>query len=88
MSTQALTLFNDSGSRSGKFHIGQVLPRVAALFGLLALVNWMVSPADPGWLSLNPTPWLVLPVLFGVRYGVACGFGAGLLLGSARAAPA
>ncbi len=79
MSTQALTLFNDSGSRSGKFHIGQVLPRVAALFGLLALVNWMVSPADPGWLSLNPTPWLVLPVLFGVRYGVACGFGAGLL---------
>jgi len=80
MSTQTLTLFHDSGSRAGKFHLGHVLPRFAALCGLMALVNWMVAPADPGWLSVNPTPWLILPALFGLRYGVASGFGAGVLI--------
>ncbi len=80
MSTQTLTLPRDSGSRSGKFHLGHVLLRFAALFGLLALANCLIARDDPGWLSVNPTPWLILPALFGVRYGFVSGFGAGVLI--------
>lgn len=45
----------------------------ALLLALLAAGNWFLSPADPGWERLNPTPWLILPVFLGGRYGVAAG---------------
>ena len=47
------------------------------LAGILALTNYLLSPADPCWLGANPTPLLLLPILIGGRYGVA----AGLLIG-------
>ena len=49
---------------------------------LLAGANYLLDHANPGWLSLNPTPWLIPSVLIGIRYG----FIAGLLTGLATSA--
>jgi hypothetical protein len=40
---------------------------------LLATGNFAFDPSDPGWLSREPTPWLILPVWLGLRYGIAAG---------------
>ncbi|GAB5562306.1 MAG: hypothetical protein SynsKO_39530 [Synoicihabitans sp.] len=45
--------------------------------GCLAVANYAIAPVDPGWLNLNPTPYLLLPVLLGARYG----FGPGVIVG-------
>lgn len=50
---------------------------------LLAGLNYVLAHDDPGWLSLNPTPWLLLPLLIGARYGVTSGILTGLLTGAA-----
>ncbi|MCB1233548.1 MAG: HAMP domain-containing protein, partial [Verrucomicrobiae bacterium] len=55
----------------------------AMLLGLLAGLNWVVSRDDPGWLGLNPTPWILLPLFLGGRYGLAAA-----LIGSVLAAGA
>lgn len=57
------------------------LAEFALVFGILSLVNILVSRHDPGWLALNPTPFLLVPALLGVRYG----FTAGLVSGAAAA---
>ena len=49
------------------------------LAALLAGLNFLLNRADPGWLALNPTPWLLLPLLVGARYGVVSGSVAGAL---------
>lgn len=46
----------------------------AAVGGLLMAVNRIAAPHDPGWLSLNPTPWLLVPVLTGLVHGFRWGF--------------
>ncbi|MES2705566.1 MAG: hypothetical protein V4726_03085 [Verrucomicrobiota bacterium] len=46
----------------------------AAVGGLLIAANLITAPRDPGWLSLNPSPWLLLPVLTGLRHGFRWGF--------------
>ncbi len=46
---------------------------------LLAVLNTVLSAKDFGWLGLNPTPWLLLPILIGARYGLASGTISGLL---------
>lgn len=51
----------------------------AAVGGLLLAANAIAAPQDPGWLSLNPSPWLLLPVLTGLGHGFRWGF----LFGSA-----
>jgi hypothetical protein len=50
----------------------------ALLIFILAAGNQLFSPSDPGWLSLNPTPYLLVPVLIGIRYGFAGGLTVGL----------
>ncbi len=52
-----------------------------AMFGVLAVLNLLVARSDPGWMNVNPTPWLLLPLLLGGRYGIASG-----LAGAAAAA--
>jgi len=47
--------------------------------GALLLLGRLASPADPFWLSVNPTPFLLIPILLGGRYGPATGLGSGLL---------
>lgn len=46
----------------------------------LALVgaNWLFARAHPGWTNLNPSPYLLLPLLLGGRYGFLVGVVAGL----------
>jgi hypothetical protein len=45
--------------------------------GVLTAINWLTGRADPGWMLLNPTPWLLLPLLVGARYGLWAGTMAG-----------
>ena len=50
-----------------------------ALFAILAGINYFISPSDIGWVAVNPTPFLLIPALLGVRYGFSAGLSAGLL---------
>ncbi|MBL9115431.1 MAG: hypothetical protein JNJ83_10535 [Verrucomicrobiaceae bacterium] len=45
---------------------------------VLGLVNMGLSRGDFGWLGLNPTPWLLLPILIGGRYGLTQGLVSGV----------
>lgn len=58
---------------------GRVVRDVLLLGLLLGGLNYVVAPLDAGWVSLNPTPWLLLPLLIGARYGVTSGAVTGLL---------
>jgi hypothetical protein len=49
--------------------------------GVLLAVNSMFSPMDPGFATLNPSPFVLLPILLGSRYG----FGAGIVGGGVAA---
>lgn len=40
--------------------------------------NFIIASDDPGWVQLNPSPYLLLPLLLGARYGFAAGLGTGL----------
>ena len=54
---------------------------LAVLAGLLLVVNGFFAARDIGWTHLHPTPWLLLPILMGCRYGFASGMaGAGVAI--------
>ncbi len=54
---------------------------LAVIAGLLLVVNGMFAPRDIGWTHLHPTPWLLLPILMGCRYGFPSGMaGAGVAI--------
>lgn len=67
-----------SGWRTRRFALLDFL----AVAVLLAVANALLARNDPGWFLLNPTPWLVVPAVLGVRYG----FMAGLVSGTVTAA--
>ena len=74
-------------SSLSRFSLGRPWQDVVAIGGGLALLNLLTVPSDLGWLSLNPSPWIVLPLLTGARYGFRWGFLSGavaslLLLGT------
>jgi hypothetical protein len=46
---------------------------------IVAGLNFWLAPADPGWLELNPSPYFLLPLLIGGRFGFLSGIGAGVL---------
>lgn len=48
--------------------------------GVLAVANLLVAPSDPGWLQLNPSPYLLVPLLLGGRYGFGPGIVAGFVV--------
>lgn len=53
------------------------------LASLLGSANWFLGSDDPGWQRLNPTPWLLLPLFLGGRYGAGAGLiGAALATGA------
>jgi polysaccharide biosynthesis protein PelD len=61
-----------------------VMPRVAlldamVLAAILVSLNCWVAPTDPGWLKVNPSPYILLPILIGGRFGFLPGMGAGIL---------
>lgn len=47
---------------------------------VFAAVNFFLHRRDPGWLELNPTPWLVPVALIGARYGFVGGLFSGLVV--------
>lgn len=74
-------------SSLSRFSLGRPWQDVVAIGGGLALLNLLTVPSDLGWLSLNPSPWIVLPLLTGARHGFRWGFLSGavaslLLLGT------
>ena len=66
----------------------QTLRDFILLCAILAGVNWLLARTDPGWLALNPTPWLLPAALIGARYGftagLLCGLGAAALVAGAH----
>lgn len=54
---------------------------LTVIAGLLLIVNGFFAPRDFGWLHLHPTPWLLLPVLMGCRYGFASGMAGAAVAG-------
>lgn len=55
-----------------------VLIDAAVVAALVAGANLLFDRAHPGWINLNPSPYLLLPILLGGRYGFAAGIFAGL----------
>jgi hypothetical protein len=49
------------------------------LAGILISLNFWIAPKDPGWLNVNPSPYFLLPMLIGGRFGFSPGIGAGVL---------
>jgi hypothetical protein len=49
----------------------------AMVAALLVAANALLDPGDMGWVRLQPSPYLMLPVLIGSRYGFRWGLGAG-----------
>ena len=50
-----------------------------ALSVLLLITNYLFAPDDVGWFAANPTPFLVVPALLGIRHGLKVGLFTGLL---------
>ncbi len=46
---------------------------LAAISGVLLILNLVYAPKDLGWVYLNPSPWIFLPMLMGGRYGFVPG---------------
>ncbi|MGB3120329.1 MAG: hypothetical protein WBE58_16025 [Verrucomicrobiales bacterium] len=61
------------GQHSPRRTLFAVLGDSSALLTVLFLANWILASKDPGWLSLNPSPWLLLPAFLGARYGLGSG---------------
>ncbi|MCB1088648.1 MAG: hypothetical protein KDM63_16540, partial [Verrucomicrobiae bacterium] len=59
--------------------LGKATADAIVLALLLAGTNWLIDKADPGWQRLNPTPWLLLPLFLGGRYGIGGGLTGALL---------
>lgn len=50
----------------------------AMLAAVLVALNFWFAPGDPGWLAVNPSPYFLLPILIGGRFGFLPGTGAGV----------
>ena len=61
---------------------GRPFRDIIVIGGLLAAINWLASREDFGWFDYNPTPWLLLPLLIGLRHGVPPGLISGVLAGA------
>ena len=46
---------------------------------LLVAANFVFGGSDRGWLNLNPSPYLILPLLIGGKYGLRSGLAAGVM---------
>ena len=72
--------FNSSSlMESTNDSIGRVVRDILLLGALIAGLNFVLARSDAGWLELNPSPWLLLPLLIGARYGASSGTICGLL---------
>lgn len=58
----------------------RALTHLVVISLVLASLNWIFAKSDPGWLKLNPSPWIILPFYMGFRFRFLWGLAAGLLL--------
>lgn len=58
---------------------GNVWIDLPVVGGLVMLVNGIAAPKDIGWLQTNPSPYFLVPVLIGSRYGFSFGIVSGLI---------
>lgn len=58
---------------------------LVVLGAILAVVNFLLDRGDPGWIGMNPTPWLVPAALIGARYGFTSGLLSGLTVAASLA---
>ncbi len=65
---------SDTVSSVPRFSLGRPWLDALTLGGLLGFLNFLTARQDPGWLALNPSPWILLPLLTGARYGFRWGF--------------
>jgi hypothetical protein len=57
---------------------GQVMLRDGViLLILLFAANWVIAYDDLGWIERHPSPYFLLPILMGCRYGFPAGAGSG-----------
>jgi hypothetical protein len=54
-------------------HLRQVIRDLVVLALILLAANYVIHRDQPGWTILNPSPYLVIPVLLGGRYGFKAG---------------
>lgn len=47
--------------------------------GIVVLINSIASPKDIGWFEANPSPYFLIPVLIGSRYGFSHGIFTGFI---------
>ena len=66
----------------------RAIPETLILAIIVAAGNALFGASDPGWLSINPTPYLVIPMLVGMRYGFMAGLVSGLVTAAAIVAGA
>lgn len=52
---------------------------IVVFYAVMAAVNLLVFPSYPGFVGIDPHPYWLGVLLFGFRYGVAAGFGSGLI---------
>ncbi len=57
---------------------GNVWVDSSVIGGLIVLLNSIASPKDIGWFQSNPSPYFLMPILIGSRYGFASGIASGL----------
>lgn len=57
----------------------RVIIESVVVLAIVAVANLVFGRNDPGWLNLNPTPYLLVPLLVGGRYGFGSGIIAGVL---------
>ncbi len=78
-----LAAIRDKIGLSGLVDIRFVIKALShfAIFAvILAVVNLLFARSDPGWVGLNPSPWVILPFYLGFRFGFIFGAGSGLAL--------
>ena len=66
-----------------KRHLQALAHFLVIALAFLAL-NWLFSPEDPGWLKLNPSPWVLVPLYLGFQFGFVWGVATGILQVAAR----
>ena len=56
------------------------LSDTTVIMAVLAVCNWLIARDDPGFTLTNPSPWLLLPLFAGARYGFKSGVVSGLVV--------
>ena len=74
-----LLIFNFENLQQGTMKTARAITESLVVLAVVLIANVAFGSADPGWLGLNPSPYLLVPLLLGARYGIAPGLLGGIL---------